>query len=968
MDEELVLLTSYFNLLNGRRQDTAGTFRVDPDVASATAPDGTAALYVVTEASTAGQMGPRARRLAANTVAWEYAARDEEPPPSRIKGALRAADDAVRQEYDGHVAVGMSIIAVEGDTVYLGQVAPAQVYVLHEGSLHSIAATGGSSAPFSQAIGSTEGAQISVFRDQVGPGDVLALCSSWFHQALDADDLRECFSAATAEEITDGLLQLARSQDATDVTAIVIEAVPAAELDEASGETLPGFMDQVDNAVQSLAGVGRMLWTELRAVPPPPPRPSNGKQQEVAAHPVQRPKRSITLPWKTHTREAAVAEPPAVEEPLDRVTGEPPEDYVGAIPVERPHQNVRGAEPVEPPEPVRDRGAYRHQATEEIPIIGPNGTSPADEITGEIPIIPDYSAPGPGSMDGWAPGPTAPEYLTEAEAEALGLEPDGHTERERTVDEESQAALRGRSMPRSRSGATPVSKSVAEPDMAPEAVTEASADGEAGGGAVPVDPDVDQEPESTARPAARPSQEPMSELDQVNSRLLNGPDMGGVVPPIQAFPDTSVQPERIYATSKDIQAVNKRPRRFGGMARPVKRDPLDGPAVIRPTLDNLGRERPATRPSSPMFVWAGIAVVFLLAAGSIYLLLHHHHAIAVNPYPALVSQDITRAAHAGTARGQDYYLARAHHNLTLAARAGATASQMQQLRQRLLSTEDRLYGFTPVTNPVVLAGFAGMAARPAEVATAPGLAFVLDSGRKKVLSVKASVSGSNPTTIVHSGEVVSGFTIGTPKQIATAGTTALVFDDHNILVRYQNGARTATALTEPDQGEKIVAMSTEDPDVYLLDRGSSQVWRYPAATTAVNPTAMSYFGAAAPPHLQHAVSLAMDGTDMYILLSNGTVLKYDNFANARKFTIHLRTPLRNPTIISTASGLPDLWIADPAQGRIVQINKSGGYVRSYVSRTASMNLHNLKAMAIGPAGNTLYVVVGSKLLDFTVTP
>src|SRR5438067_9309914 len=72
MDDELVLLTSYFNLADGRRQDNADTFRVDPDLPSAGAPDGVAALYVVTESSAGGHMGPRARKLTADTIAWEY--------------------------------------------------------------------------------------------------------------------------------------------------------------------------------------------------------------------------------------------------------------------------------------------------------------------------------------------------------------------------------------------------------------------------------------------------------------------------------------------------------------------------------------------------------------------------------------------------------------------------------------------------------------------------------------------------------------------------------------------------------------------------------------------------------------------------------------------------------------------------------------------------------------------------------
>src|SRR5947209_812812 len=161
MDEELVLLTSYFNLADGRRQDSAETFRVDPSVSSSTSPDGTAALYIVTESSATNNLDTRARRVATDTIAWEYAAHGDEPPAPRLKSALRAAHESVVHEFDGHVTVGVSVIAIEGDTVYLGQVGPAQVYVLHDASLHSISAGIEGAAPFARSLGSRSGPRIS---------------------------------------------------------------------------------------------------------------------------------------------------------------------------------------------------------------------------------------------------------------------------------------------------------------------------------------------------------------------------------------------------------------------------------------------------------------------------------------------------------------------------------------------------------------------------------------------------------------------------------------------------------------------------------------------------------------------------------------------------------------------------------------------------------------------------------------
>ena len=269
MEDELVLLTSYFNLAGGRRQDNAATFRVDPSLRSATSPDGVAALYVVTESTTGGQMGPRARKLAADTVVQEYAAHSDAPPATRLRSGLKACHEAILREFEGHVSVGLSVVAVERDSIYLAQVAPGQVYVVHAGGLHSVSAAVEGSSPFSRALGASAGPKITVFRDQIGPGDVLALTSSWFHRAADPEEIRDCFSAGTADDVAQCILEMAKQHDVRDASVIVIEAALGSELEvESDDDPAPSFVEQLDTAVASLAGVGRMIWDEFRTTPP----------------------------------------------------------------------------------------------------------------------------------------------------------------------------------------------------------------------------------------------------------------------------------------------------------------------------------------------------------------------------------------------------------------------------------------------------------------------------------------------------------------------------------------------------------------------------------------------------------------------------------------------------------------------------------------------------------------------------
>lgn len=859
MEDELVLLTSYFNLVDGRRQDSADSFRVDTDLQSSGSPDSTAALYIVTEASTGGHIGPRARRIAADTIAWEYASHTDEQPAPRLKGALRTAHDEILRQFEGHVTVGATVMAVEGDTVYLAQVAPAQVFVLHEGSLHSIPAVTSGTSPFARALGGRAAPNISIFRDQVAPGDVLALCSTWFDRAAEPADLRESFSAGTAEEIAESMLDLAQQHDVRDATAIVIEAALSGELEVApTGADETSFMEQIDLAVQALASVGRMVREELRPTPVP-----------------------------TEEREAAPA----------RATA----------------------------------------ATSEVPLV--SADMPVRSETSEMPV----AAPeGKGKTIGWrAKLGSALEATSSAvrRPEADEVEPQSVETvlAEPKIEPETRSSLRE--------------------EMTEEipAVQVPKADG-----ARPVEKARERRARSSPPPAPTQPPEPaLSELDRVNSRLQEAPDMSEVIPPVQSFEDaSSTEPARIYPTSKDIDAVNRRPRRFGGAG---------SIPVIRPGLSDVDLRQPVVRPTPPAIIWASIAVILLVAVAAIAFFFHNRTSHQADPYPRYIQTDLRDARKAGKTADQDYYLNRARHNLTLAQQSGASAATLAQLRRSIQTTSDDIHHITRVAAPVLITNFARYpGSRPTAIAAAPGVVYIADPGRKGAFS-DIPKPNSSPTEIVADGDQYSGFTIALPQFVATDGTTALFLDSNNVLVRDISNTKTATSLTSQSQNPgHYVSMAVSDPDVYLLDTANSQVWRYPGAVSGYTPAQAAYWDTN-PPKLNNGVSIAFDRADLYILRKDGSVLKYDFQSNPVRFSLNLKTPVQNPVAMYTDANQKWVWIADPAHSRILQVGKDGTYDRTYVA-TKAIDLSKIKSIAVGPAGNTIYVLTGSKLYDFPVQP
>ncbi len=894
MDDDLVLLTSYFNIANGRRQDTADTFRVDPSLPSHTSPDGTAALYIITESSTAGHMGPRARRVAADTIAWEYSSHGDDPPAHRLKAALRTAHDSVLQEFDGHVKVGVSVIAVEHKDVYLAQIAPAQVYVIHDGSLHSITAANEEASDFEHALGARSGPQITVFRDLIESGDVLSLCSSWYHRATDPEELRECFGAGTADDIAESLFDLGREHDIRDASVIVIEAALASELENPASEETPGLAEQVDQAVQVLANVGRMLWGELKA---------------------------------PATRDDANGHAPPVEDAGEDLDEDAPETRAGASPAgKRRREETR-----------RSYGSYSGavtDATTEVPQVSPGGG--ADEEVWN----PDATATWDLSelQEPESPPPPVREFATQ---EVPSVQP--------SVDADDL----------SWDGDTATTHGAAEPldSQPPEDEHESNR----------------SEPPARAQrghPADEFAARSRSELEEVNSRIQNDLDFGDVIPPVQAFDETSTEPERIYATSKDIQAVNRRPRRFGNIARPGGRDASTDTPIIRPGLNDIDLRKPVSRPAPPAVIWLAIVVICAFALFAGYKLLERgRHPVAVtNPYPSIARRDVRLALAATTPTQQDTYLAKARTDIASAKRAGDSAGDLKALRRSLQAASDTIYKITLEPSPVVVAkGFQ----QPTEVAISPDTVYVLDAGKHGVFSVPLN-STSAPTEIVQSSETDSGITIGTPEHIATSQTVALVLDDKYNLVRDAGGTKTAAALVAPSsQGEKIVAMANFGPDVYLLDQAGNQVWRYPDAVNSDNSVPSGFLANNAA-DLGQPVSFALDDTAMYILKADGQVLKLNSTTGATepfKDTRTLRLPLKSPDNIFTDVGLPYVWIADPGTSRIVQLDKNGNYIRSYKASKRVMDLSQVKGVVVpSPSDKTIYILDGTELYSIPVTP
>ena len=883
MNDRLVLSSAYFNITGGRRQDSADTFRVLASLHTHSGEE--AALYAVSEASAPGPMGARARRLVIDVIQGEYTSRFDQPPAARLKASIEAAHRELQNEFKGHVRVGLTALVAEGSSLYLLQVPPAQAYVLHDGNLHSVNTGPPGSVPFAHSLGCSGEPEISLFRDRVEESDIIVLCSSWFAQELDGDDLRSSFTAEIPDQISESLFAHARARHAREVTCVALQAIPdeepfhqtairqTAKTTTARGrheaESDGGVLDYVDESIASLSYVWQRALAELK---PPAARtraPRRKAQPTKERAPAALEADAIV---STSAVEAAEVDSPEAGDPFD--------DY--GRDVETPAVDLWNTQNQPPP--------VEH-GTEELPIVG--------DVTGVLPYTDDNGRTSNELDEGLYDAGPAPDE-----------EQDDLVDQNQAQGEpwESSSLDRNTGQERSRARET--------------------------------------------------------ELDEVNSFIQNTPNLGKVAPPVQGFPDTTVAPERIYP--RKSESASKRPRRFTDVVRPGRRHdgPSDRASLLEPNIHGVdtSARRSFSLSSIPpaMWLWSAIGVGVVALFAVIFFLLNSSGPAAIN-FPQKARAHASNALHSSNPRYQSRQLGLAYRDIRRAKRHNFPAKQVTAAQNFVQATANNIHRITAVT-PTVVSDFSSLPnSHPEQLNGGAGSLFVLDSHRKIIYSTNQTPPGQEKE-IAKPGEFFSGIQWNDPVLMTADGTTMLALDDKYDLAIYSGQLPvTALVLTPPAGNENPRAMTVYGGNVYILDTRNGQIWRYYGAENGSTYSATGYLTNPARKELRNGVGIAIDG-DVYVGLAGGRVIKYAGQKQVG-FQVHSPWPLRHLSALYTRQDLHSLFIADPHDGRILQIGKKGGYIRTMQLPPGE---GQLRQITVSSDGKTLFYIGGKHVYRFTI--
>ncbi len=201
---------------------------------------------------------------------------------------------------------------------------------------------------------------------------------------------------------------------------------------------------------------------------------------------------------------------------------------------------------------------------------------------------------------------------------------------------------------------------------------------------------------------------------------------------------------------------------------------------------------------------------------------------------------------------------------------------------------------------------------------------------------------------------------------------ATIVKDGDAIDFYHNGqmqqfdpeSNTLQDLTSLDSAWKPgVEIASYYDNIYILSPMENQIYKYSTLGGSSYSSASGYIDSPGNIDMSDATSITIDGS-IYITKNDGSVYSFIQGAHSEYTIKNIPEPystLANPSQIYTNEDLDYLFILDPGNKRILQINKeSGEYMKQFVGE----DLENIDSFEVNDKIKTIYILGDNKI--FTV--
>lgn len=394
-----------------------------------------------------------------------------------------------------------------------------------------------------------------------------------------------------------------------------------------------------------------------------------------------------------------------------------------------------------------------------------------------------------------------------------------------------------------------------------------------------------------------------------------------------------------------------------------------------------GEEAPAVKPKrSRRWLWPVLILVPLALAAAVAIglwwqqqQLQQQFASLIQSAEAALQTASDPALPAETARVQ---LAEAQTSVQEALSLGVSdPTGAAELEAQIQARLDQVNQIVPLYKLLTLQPLGGAGSEPEQLVVEGSRVFVGDTGADRVLRFGLDeVSGLIPETsgglVAERGQVLSdGQLVGELVDItwgAAGGerrsSNLLILDSNRNLIEVDSatGPR-PLAVANREQWVTPRLVEGYNGNFYLLDSGSGKILRYRPTSDGYSSAPESYLEGDAAIDLSRAVDMAIDG-NVWILYSDGTV---QTFFQGRQQPFVLEQPpdgpITGPQALFTGSAAGDaeaLFIVDSNNGRILEYDKSGKYLRQFRSadKADQEKLRKMSDLQVDEINRTFYIL------------
>lgn len=235
------------------------------------------------------------------------------------------------------------------------------------------------------------------------------------------------------------------------------------------------------------------------------------------------------------------------------------------------------------------------------------------------------------------------------------------------------------------------------------------------------------------------------------------------------------------------------------------------------------------------------------------------------------------------------------------------------------------------------------------------------------------------TPIIRRGQAIGGFTVGEIFDIEwlrSGGTThdnvLIALDRNGVLIAHSwTFAESAQQLVIEQRWVNPVAMAVFRENLYVLDTGANQIWRYvpPAGERRYSNAPEEYFTGADRPDLSDAVDLGISETgEVFVLFRDGTIQRYLS-GKPQEFVYSLKPEgalqSGRALFVDNDREARTLFIVDPETETIYETSWAGTFQRGFRPRNLPDAFEKLSGFyADAVERNNMYVLAGNKLYHF----